>query len=214
MRNYLLAYYLLLTIGIVIGLKSVKKSTPDFLIVILLIYGLSEELLCDFYRMFYHNNIRIFHLSAPLEFFIICLYYNYAIAYFKKRKLGIWIGIFGIILGLVNTLYIQDLNTFPSVFMLFEAFCIIGLSMYSYFTLFRQEDLVLKKSVQFWATSLFLLFWSFTFVIWGVRGIVTQDSPYIIKLAFPLLCAINMVYYGGFLVIFINYNKLIPSGEQ
>lgn len=213
LRFQLLCYFALLLTTVIIGCKFISRSRSDLLVVALVFTGFVTEILSDVFRKLYHNNMSIHHILSPVEFVCIALYYNYAIDSLRKRKIGWMLGIMGVLFAIVNSIFIQDIHSYPSAFLLFETFFIIGLSMYSYFYMFRKEEYDLKKQVLFWITSLMLVYWSFTLVIWGMTSIFLIEAPGYMEIVFPVQYIVNMVYYGGFLIIFLNYKKLIPTGE-
>jgi len=213
-RISLVIYYLLLLVSFIIGCKNVKSKSSDFFLVILLLFTLCSEVLADYFRKAFHNNMPVYHFFNPLQYLLIVLYYNFSLPLLKKMRIGLWLSGFGILLGIISTVYFQNIHEFPSVFLLFEAFCIIVLSMISYFVMFLKEDFEPTRYALFWFTSLMLFYWSFTFVIWGMISIFIKELPDDMKFVYPLLSIINFIYYGGIGIVFLNYKKLIPSGGQ
>lgn len=157
------------------------------------------------------NNLRVYHIYAVFELFLYACYFNRVIPFLGKRNLGIWIGCTGLVIELilngplakifpVNSTFSEAiLYTYESVVLIF--FCIL-----SYYSLFTQAiDYPVFKNVQFWISSLILLFNSLTLLYWGL-------SP-IVKRFYVLFEYAGVLYYAGLAIVFMRYKKLIPSGR-
>ncbi len=159
-----------------------------------------------------HNNMFVYHIYNPLQFFLICMFFNYSVAQFRQRNIGIYIGVAGVIVGVLNTALLQPLLTFNSYYLLFEGLMIILLSLYSFYQiLIKEDDYEIIKNPNFLFTALMLVFWSFSYVFWGMKDYldVLLTSGYHYKFLQLLVIA----FYSSFLYIFINYNRLIKKDE-
>src|ERR1044072_8325350 len=115
---YIYLFVLLFSFVCSIILKNKDKSNT--LLCILLGLTLANELVAYFAAKKFGNNLIVYHSFSPIQFFVVALYFNYNIPEFKKYNLGIYIGIAGIILGFINTFFIQGVNVFNSFYVLFE----------------------------------------------------------------------------------------------
>jgi hypothetical protein len=206
-------YLLLLFVSFLVGVKKFKHRSADKYILLLLATIFISECLAEVFRKVYKNNMPVYHFLSPLHLLITSLYFNYSLPNLKKKNFGWIIGGLGLVISVLCTLYLQNIYSFPSVFLLFESFCIISLCMLSYFSIFRIEDFEPTKHVFFWVTTTMLTFWSFTFIIWGMISVFLADAQELMPWTYLLLYTSNFLYYGSIGVIFLNYNKLIPSGE-
>jgi uncharacterized membrane protein YsdA (DUF1294 family) len=191
--------------------KYLKK--PDKWISLLLFATFVSESLAYYFRVRFYNNMYVYHIFNPLQLIIISQYFADAVPALRKRRVGLWIGIAVIVLAIFNAAYLQPLDTFPSVLLLFEGFCIIILSLLSFYGILYKEDIKIARNAQFWISALFLIFWSFTFLMWGSYMSVAKLLHDKLKLIYDMLIVINFTIYTGFFIIFLFYRKLIPSGE-
>lgn len=206
-------YLAVILISFFAGVKNVKLASADKYIVALLLTVFFSECLAEFFRNTYKNNMPVYHFLNPLQLLLISLYFNHSVPMLNKKQIGWIVGLIGVVFNMLCALYIQNLLSFPSVFLLFESFCIIGLCMLSYFSIFTREDFEPTKHVSFWITTTLLTFWSFTFIIWGMISIFLTNAQEYMSWLYLLLYVINFVYYGSIGMIFLKYKKLVPSGE-
>lgn len=188
-------------------------NRPDKIIGLLLLITFISECISLYLTVSIRNNLYAYHIFNPLQLCLIALYYNYAIPFLKKRHIGIIIAILGVIVGLLNSVYLQPFGTFPSAFLLFEAFCIIILSLLSFYSILYEEDYKITTNVQFWISVLFLIFWAFTFFLWGSYVSFTQVLKDKLSLIAGMIAGINFIFYPSLFIIFLFYRKMIPSGD-
>lgn len=148
-----------------------------------------------------------------LEFFLLTLYFNYTIDIFKKKRIGFFIGIAGVILGLLNLLFLQSPNTINSYFFLFEALIVIGMSLFAFFRmLLKNDSLNLYKYPHFWLTSILLFFWNVTFFSWGLYYFTMEFRQVAWTINATLMIAGSVTYFSLGLV-FLLYPKMKMSNE-
>lgn len=190
-----------------------RLSKADRWIAVLLCTTFLSELLTEYFGNRFRNNMPVYHFFNPVQYLLLCLYFNESITKLKRHNTGIWIGIGGVLLSVYTNFFVQDIYTFPSIFLIFESFMIIALCLFSYFDLFLKEDIEINKQAHFWITTILLLFWSFTFVVWGMLTVFLNQASEFMKMVYPILITINFITYAGITMIFLNYHKLVPSGE-
>jgi hypothetical protein len=186
---------------------------PDKIISILLITTFISESISLYLTIHIKNNMYALHVFSPIQFALIALYYNYCIPFLRKRGLGIAIAVLGIVVGVLSTLFLQPAGTFPSFFLLFEGFWIIILSLLSFYSILYEEDYIIAKNTQFWISFLFLIFWAFTFFVWGSYISFIQVLKDKLSLIAGMIAGINFIFYPSLFVIFLFYRKMIPSGD-
>lgn len=124
-------------------------------------------------------------------------------------NVGIYVGIVGIILGILNVIFIQSLNTLNSYFLFFEAISVIGMSLFAFFRmLLKDEALNLYRYSHFWFISIMMFFWSITFLYWGLFDYLNeklkQEAWKITLLEF----VVAIITYTSIGLIFLLYPKL------
>lgn len=179
---------------------------------ILLITTLIQECLSR-WLAFKGNNFIMFHIYAPVELFLISLYFDRSIRFRKPYVVSIVVGISGIILGVINTIYLQSYKQINSYMLLLEACVILSFCMLSFYRLLIREDIVPVKMAHFWLTICFLFYCSLTFAVIGLYGALVGANNTLAKIFDLTLYIANLLLYSGIAVVFIRYKKLIPSGE-
>jgi len=215
MSLYFLIYIILIAAGFTASIIHRRQlSMADTCISILLLITFISEILNHFSFMFFHNNgMFIFHIFTPVEFLLISIYYNSSIPGLRRNNIGVIIGLAGLAVAVSNALFFQDTTQLNSVMLLFEGFFTIALSLFALYNILLQDDVNLKKSAHFWFSVFLLIYFAFTFTRWGVFYLYGMHSNSGALLLGYLHWGINVLFYGSFFIVFLNYRKLIPSGE-
>lgn len=190
-----------------------RLSKPDRLIAMLLVLSVFAEVAAYCFMVYVKNNMYVYHLFSPFELGIIAFYYNEAVPFLKRRRIGILVTLAGFGFAAINSGFFQPLSSFPSLFLLFEGFLIVLMSLLSFFSILYKEDYVLRTNAQFLISFNLLVFWSFTFLLWGTYVSFSNGLADKLPVIYHMLTAINFVCYVSYFLIFTNYSKLIRSGE-
>lgn len=179
------------------------------IIILLIALSFINERLANYCISRYNNSNIVYGVFSPIEVLLVCLYYNNSIDKFKNNKLGLYIGVAALLFGLVNYFWIQTPFKMNNFFLLLESLIVIGLSLYSFYRMLLADDsLVLTRFPHFWFTSIFLFFWTATFFIWGLYDYMTITLGVGRALIHSILLLINVLYYVGFGLVFLMYNKM------
>jgi hypothetical protein len=157
----------------------------------------------------YHNNLPLYAFYCFLEYGLLCLYFNRIIDVFVKRGIGVYIAIGGISLGILNLVFIQNINTLNSYFLFFEDLSVIALSLFTFFRLLLKHDsLHLYRYPHFWFITILTFFWSITFLNWGLYDYFNLElRQEAWKINFGILL-VGIVTYSGFGLVFLLYPKM------
>jgi hypothetical protein len=187
-----------------------KVDLPSKIIAVLLCCAFINESAAFFLARKYHNNLHLYTVYSLLEFFLICLYFNYVIDIFKNRNVGILVGIAGLVLGIINSAYIQQRpNSINSYFLLFEALMVIGMSLFAFFRmLLKNDSLNLYKYHHFWLISILLFFWNITFFTWGLYNYINAELKQSVGKINTALMIIGTITYACFGCVFLLYPKM------
>ena len=154
----------------------------------------------------YHNNISLYAIYCLLEFSQLCLYFNNIIDVFRKNNIGIFIGVAGILLGIINILYIQHLHVLNTYFLFFEDLMVIGMSLFAFFRLLIKNDsLYLFQYPHFWFISILAFFWSITFLNWGLYDYINlklRNTAWQVNFALPV---IGIITYSSLGCVYLWY---------
>ena len=215
---YLLVYYLyfIALVGTsIVGLYRYKSMDKGSKVLLLLVCcALVNESVAYFLAKKYHDNLQLYTVYCLLEYGLICLYFNYVIDVFTRKNIGLYIAGGGILLGIVNALYIQPINSINSYFLFFEGLLVIGMSLFAFFRLLLKFDsLHLYRYHHFWLICILVFFWSITFLNWGLYDYFNLRLRHSVwKINFALM-TVGVVTYGGIGVVFLLYPKMHTPNE-
>lgn len=146
-------------------------------------------------------NLSLYNVFLVVQFLFVSLYFNYSIDTFRKKNIGIWIGVTGIILGILNNLFVQSLLEVNSYFILFAGISIISMSLYSFARLmlvrdFEDTDQDLLHCPQFWVTVSMTFFWSTSFLLWGMYEYFKQAGTHALPWVHLAIRLVNVLTYS------------------
>jgi len=203
--------YLFLLAGVsTIGLARYKSfDTPAKIIVVYILLTTLSETIAHYLSINFRNNLIVYHIYNPIQFFLFSVYYNILISFFKKFNIGLLIGASGVALSIFNSVFFQKPYTqFNTYFLIVESILIIGMTL-TYFYDFLNSDNVTKDitTSDFWISCLLLIFWSFTFFNWLAEATMPQIIDQNIEWVRYMNWFINIITYGGIGLILLFYNK-------
>lgn len=173
---------------------------PFRLLTILLAFSFFTESLSRLFIKEFYNPMPVYHIYAPISVMLYC-----GIVYLMvPRKLIQWICIIpamiAIPFSLLNSLYLQPLDEFPSNMVLFSH---ILLSIYSliifYHLLYSPEDRSLFRNPVFWFSVGTLIFQAASFVYLGF------DQPIFSKLSPEMKITISNVHLYFAMLMYAIY---------
>jgi hypothetical protein len=204
-------YLILLALSFSISMIKFKKvDRASKLICLLLGMTLLSEAIGYIVAKYYRNNMPVYHFFNPIELFIVSLYFNASIKTFQKRNIGIYIGIMGVVVSAINTLFFQPLHTLNSYFLLFEGFCIICMSLFSFRAMFDDEQMDPVQNPHFWFSAILLLISGITYTNWALFPILGAKMVSILPPLTFILILISIVNYTAFGLVFL----LLPQKKQ
>ncbi len=204
-------YLTAITLSLFIGLLRHKQiDYPSKVLVLLLAVTLISETTSIYVGWKYNNNMPVFHIFSPIELFIISIYFNRSIDYFSKHNIGIYIGLTGLFLSTLNTVFIQDIKTLNSYFLLFEGFCIIFMSLFSYRQMFEDIEMNVMHNPHFWYSSIFLFISGTTYSSWALYSFIGVRMIEIMPFLNTLITLISTTAYVSMGILFL----LLPQKTQ
>lgn len=206
-------YYCLLALSTILAVSQWKYlKTADKIIGIYIIMAGLEEIITVEFRKVTGSNYLPSHFYTPLELLVLCLYFNETIVIFKKRNLGIYIGLAGIVISAIDSIFLQPPpKNFNSYFLLFEACTVIIMCLICFFQILMDEERMPYTFTNFWVTIALLFFWCSTFTGWGVFTLLGHSEK-VVSIFTKVLAASNLFLYATLAVVLARYRKLIPSG--
>ncbi len=202
-------YQLILLLTALIGLIHYKKmdkaSKVIFGIITLTFFS---EAIAFASAIIYKNNLLIYHLFNPIQFYIICYYFNVTIDGFKTNNIGIFLGCAGLVYSIINTLFFQNpFSEMNTNFLIPESILIIAMSLYSFYELLASDIYDVYSNTRFWFSAFLLTFWSFTFCYWLIGPTLYKTSGNTLWLD-TMIWTINILCYSGFAIVFLSFRKM------
>lgn len=206
-------YLTIVCFAMVIGLIQFPKldKASKILVFYLAATFLTEgtaSILAIFYKT---NNLFLYHIYSPLQFLLISLYYSYSAGRSSAQKWGWIIGSLGIVISILNSIYLQPLQELNTHFVVLESFLIIGMSLLAFYRLLISDDISIFKMPHFWFSSIFLVFWSFTFFYWLVGAFIFRAMPGNTMWLKMMIWFINIITYFAIATVFLSYKKMKPA---
>ncbi len=199
----------LILVSVIIGVVRYKKATAPFkLLIIYLILTLVSECISEAMAKLSHNNMIMYHIFAPVEYVFYTLIYR-KIFSGKLKQIITYLMIPVLAFALINSLFFQKTNTFPSNFLLsyqviFLFYALMGFRQMlldpKQVSIYKQSFFWLNLSLMLFSTTLFLYFGLLNF---SIRHGMNIDSLTIFS------SVVNIIYY-----ILLSTTILIDSSKR
>lgn len=205
-------YLLLLFITFCLGARKWGiLQASDKVITVLIGLTLLQEATAFLCYKYIGNNIFTYHIYSPIEFFLICFYFNLINKILRKNNIGLLIGIAGVIVSIINTSNFQPLKTFNSYYLLFEGTIIIILCLLTLCDVLLSDSFDFNRRSYFWITLALMLYWSITYTGWGIFNLLNAENRSFLKTFMVISQGSNIVFYISIGFVFIYYKKFIPA---
>lgn len=206
--NRLILLTILLCASVVSLIQFKKLDKASRYIAVLISFTFLVESLALWAAYEFQQNNPIYNTANIIEFVLLTLYFNNSISSFKKRNVGYKIAAAGIIVALFNLFFIQDIFILNTNFLAVESLSIVGMCLYYFYDFLRGDTYLEKLPPQFWATSLLLIFWSFTLFHWLVGFYIMYTNSYVADWPYHIIMVVNALTYLSFGILFFNYRKM------
>jgi len=180
---------------------------------ILITIGCLTEIAAYFSAKRFHNNYPVYNIYGCIELLFLCLYFNYSIDVFRKKNIGIYIGIAGFLAGIADLLWIEKGSLYRgnSAFNFLENIVVISLCLFALARMLVQPGIRLTRQVHFQLTVLLVFFFSITFPYEYIYDYVvfirriSHEAAWFMSWSYHV---INIVFYVAVIVVFLKYSKL------
>lgn len=175
----------------------------------------------------YKYNLLVYLLLCPVQFALI-LY-----SFFRKHKRpfqNVFIGIalcflfvvlmdsylpIGKYFTLIKSESIKRVKGLYTYFFIFEGFYIILVSLLAYYRFFSDDSkLRLFRNLDFLIVTIFLFFWSITYLYNGVYDIIYRNNSVLFfRIVYPVYCLVNCFTYLILGVLPILFKKNVIDSD-
>ena len=190
------------------GIRFKLLDTASRVFFVLLSFAFLTECIACYAAVKYHNNTAVYNISDLIQIFLIMLYFNYSILFFRKRNIGLFFGILSSSFGILNLVYFQSINVYDNYFFLYQTFLIIimGIILYRELLLSRYKKVLLDP--HFWLAVALVSFYVFNSFAMSLYDYFTKhipDQKYLIDDAIIYLNALANIEFA---LIFFLYPKM------
>ncbi len=186
-------YLLLLLVIVIYGFRNYKLLSKEFkLLVLFVTYVFISELFGKYLSNMYGNNMILYHIIFPVQ---ICFYgMFYQIVIRNWRNTIIFTTSIFIVCTIINSMFFQSIEVFPSHDMVFSSILAIPLCLLQFKELATNKSKILiHQNSLFWFSLGSLLFNTLTFFAFGYFNLFGNEIP---DWVFILIWCLNMVLYG------------------
>lgn len=194
------------TLASLIQYKKLDKASQY--IVIFLAFTLCSELIASWAAHQFRQNNPVYNIANLIDYTLICLYFNNTIPSFKRKRIGLTFIITGAILYILNLAFLQSIYILNTNFLAFESTTIVGMCLYYFYDFLKSDTYLKRLPLQFWTTSLLLVFWSFTLFHWLVGFYLMYSKGDISDLPYYITMLVSTLTYLSFGILFFNYRKM------
>lgn len=203
-------YLAVLLFAVLVGIWRLKGKDYSYKILVgLLCVTFISEFTAYWAAIKIQNNMFVYHFFAPIQLIILGKYFD-GISQDKKQNIGITIGIIGVIIAVINTVYFQPLKILNSNFLLFEGLVIMGLSLYTFQGILTNEKIDIYRYGHFWMIVIFIFFWSITYTWWALYTVLQVNERVFLSNVTKVLWFVNIITYSamGFVLLYFSSKRL------
>ncbi len=159
------------------------------------------------------NNMPLYQIFGLVYYLVIVQYFSTSLKDFPTRFVFRGLQFIGVTAFVLNLLFLQPLNVFSSHFFMMMSVVIICLCLLSFYRLLSATiSLNLAISRRFWIDVILIVFWSITFLNWGLYNVLhklLEENFWWVRF---MLLTINVVTY--FALGFVLSRKHIESHDN
>ena len=153
-----------------------------------------SESIAEILRRVFHNNMPVYHVFAPFEYLILTFIYRDAFTG-KIRKIITYAIIPVVAFALINSLFIQKINEFPSNFLLCYQVIFLFYAMLGFRQMLLDASPVsVYKQSFFWLNIALMLFSTTLFLYFGLLNYSIRHNLNTLPL-FIFSQIVNIIYY-------------------
>lgn len=211
-----MTYYTALSINLVcavlpvIGggmrIKSLDKASGILLFAVAVSF--ITECCAFFAAKAYHNNSPVYNIGNIVQLFIISLYFNGCVVLFRKRNIGLSLGIISVVLGMLNLFFVESIDRYNGNFFLYQAVLIFVMGTFYFRQLILPSYNTKYLTPHFWFTIILVAFYTVNLFALSLYGYFSDQSHNHTELIDNLILAFSAISNIGFACVFLFYPKI------
>jgi hypothetical protein len=215
-------YYTYITILLVSWLAPVIMGYVRFsrldgaarLFWLLAVLAFTTDCVAVYSAVVYKGNTQVYNAGSILYIFMICLYFDRQIIFFRKRHLGIIIGLFSIIVGALGSTLLQPFTDTNTYFRIYQVLIIECLSLTSMgMIIFQPAYINVRKQPHFWLAAILVFFWTFMYLHLLLYDYFTLFHVSLKWLIDRSILIANVVNNTAVATVFYLYPKMTHTDE-
>ena len=158
----------------------------------------------------YAARYTIYHFYTVFQAFLFTAYFIYAIKPYRYQRMVWASAMFWLVIGVLNVLFLQPLNTLNSNMMMTECFCFTTLSLYYIYHLLEDDTIIdIFAYPHFWMAFIILVAWGSTLFFWAFIELLYQIhwSHIVAVLYIQVLSNILTYFSMAAVLLFYRVNK-------
>ena len=191
-------YLILLLLIVLYGLIRINRLENNFKALVAYISAIFlVETTNKVYGLLYDNNQTMYHFLIPLQILFYAYFLNSISLSTRISRRYYLFAIIAVTLSILNSLFIQDLKTFPSNGVILLTLFIVPISLNSFKSLLNIDAIApLRHNALFLISLGNLIFYCSTFLTFSHFNF-TQSPP---EWMFILIWAANLLMYGSYFI--------------
>ena len=204
-------YLSLIAIILIYGLIRIKKINPPFKFLVLLIgLTLLSECISRLYGFYYKTTFPVYHFYIPFAILLNSFIYLKLLDFNSKIQSSIQgVTLLFITLSILNTYFLQTINTFSSYGIILHGFQTLLLSLILFFKMLQEpSETPLRKQAVFWFNTGNFVFYGMTFTIFALYNFYYQTVKMSSWVYLVIWFGNIFLYSTYFIAIYLNSKEM------
>lgn len=178
------------------------------LLALYIVFILVSETVSRIIGYLYHNSMPVYHVEVPLQFLFYGRFFGLLPHVHKNTsRTFLLLGVCGALLCLMNSVFLQSPNIFPSNAIILLTILVIPLTLFGFRQmLLHPSTLPILRTPGFWFLSGNLIFFSLGFFIFSYYNLIGSE-----EWLFDVIWIANMLMYSGYFIASILESKSLKS---
>lgn len=205
---YMTLLFLCFSIGIY---RYQHADRASRLIVIYTGIAFVTECAAAFSALRYQNNLIIYNFFSVFELGLLSVYFNHAISFFRKHRIGLAVAVLSVVSGCVAFLFSGPPDSLNVSYSLFEMLIITVMVLFYFSQLLSDRRADFLRNFHFWFSGMLLIFWYGSFSVWILYGCYLPDlGPGDLILLDAIHLFFNVFAVSVLYLLFLFYPRLKP----
>ena len=214
MRFIYLLYISVLLLSSITGLLRFRiLDTAGKILSVFVCFTFLTEATAYIIALIYRNNMQFYAVTNVVLMFLLCLYFNYNTAIFRRYRLGLITAVISVVVGVLNATLVQPVLHLNDYFMIYQGVITSCFCLASFFSFYFNENTRMTEQPHFWICVVLISYWSLTLMIWSHYAIMVENKDTHIQLINLFILLTNSLAYLSFAIIFLRFKKMTATKD-